>query len=636
MAQELQVRVFRRRELCYTTTLEETFQLGRQRPGEPSPFHFQQERSRLIVAPIDDKLVSRDHLQLSIQPPSGPGTLSDLTDRGGTKSGLIEVRNLSKKRSVMLDVHGKLGPEKAVVVPAPFLVSFEEFAVRVESPATNLWEVRSLEHKTLAPGTYAQADVSRLAQQSILAVSARESHDSEKLIHWLSEMLGVLQSATGSSDFLSEAVDAVDKIVGLDSISAIRLEDGEWKVVATRDKRLNSSSSDSRSPSRTILQEITEKKRTIFQVPSRSAAAASLQGIKALVASPILDEESNVIGAIYGARYSNAEQQVPEISELEATMVEVLACSAAAGIAREKQQEKAIQARVQFEQFFTPQLARELESNPRMLDGQDAVISVLFCDIVGFSAISGRIGSKLTMQWISEVMDVLSEAVLNHDGVVVDYIGDELLAMWGAPKQTDAHALQACLSAQEMMLCKSRIDELWLERVGQPIDFRIGISSGQASVGNTGSTRRLKYGPLGNTVNLASRLQSAARQFGVRQLVSEETYRLLGQAAPEGLTFRPLGTAQFVNIAAPISVFEPIWDSAEPGQNSETKVSKEQLVETFASVISLLTEAKTAEATVLLEQLIENVPDDIPTAELLNRIRNGQTTPDCIWPLEHK
>lgn len=620
MQPALQVRVYRKRELCFSADLGGSIELGRQRPGEPEPFVLTADSRRLIIAPLEEKVVSRAHLSITVS--------SSTDDDDGAK---IEIRNLSKKRSVTIDSHGKLGPEQVCEAQVPSLISFEDFAIRVQQEAKN-WESHSLLLPTRAPGAVSGEELSRLAQQSILAASGHDSYQPEQLIRWFTEMLGVLQSATGSSNFLAEAVDAVDRIVGLDSIAAVRLERGEWTVAFRRDRQ--ELETGARSPSTTILHEVAAKKHTIFHVPSQSTAVASLAGVQALVASPILDESGEVIGAIYGARYSSRQLQVPQISELEATMVEVIACSAAAGIAREHQQQKAIQARVQFEQFFTPQLARELESNPRMLDGQDADISVLFCDIVGFSSVSNRIGSRTTMQWIGDVMDILSEAVLNHDGVVVDYIGDELMAMWGAPKADTDHAHHACQAALAMMNCRESIDRLWEKRTEQSTQFRIGINSGIASVGNTGSNRRLKYGPLGNTVNLASRLQSAAKQFGVQVLVSQSTLAKATfrdsfsvEACDTQHFFRPLGTASFVNIPQPVCVHELCL-----GDDTASQAK----VEAFSRSIELVNQGDLVAAKAVIEALRDRFADDRASQLFLGRLGSPDLDPNCIWPLDRK
>ena len=619
MQTPLQIRVYRRQELIHTSMLHDQMQFGRQKPGEPEPFYYDASTGRVIVSPLDDKLVSREHLLIQLIPEFSPER--------------IEVRNLSRKRSVTIEDCGtiancgKLGPEESTQVIAPLLVSFEDIAIRVEAPVASQLELQSLRQPTLAPSIdpFEIHKATHAIQQTMIQAAATQSYSVEQLMHWLGETMEVLQSAAGASDFLTQAVSAVDRIVGLDTIAALRYTEGQWSVQTMQSTAEDPSNSHERAPSQTVLRELLERKSTVFHVPADSVAAASLVDVRALVAAPILDANENVIGAIYGARYSHQASQLPQISELEAAMVEVIACSAAAGIAREKHQQQALKARIQFEQFFTPELARELESNPQLLDGQDAEISVLFCDIVGFSAISQRIGSQLTLQWISDVMDFLSDAVLEHDGVVVDYLGDELMAMWGAPKTQPDHATKACHAAAELMQCRPAIDSIWENAIGQAIEFRIGISSGMASVGNTGSKRRLKYGPLGSTVNLASRLQNAAKQMGVWQLISAATAN--GLRAIESLKIRPLGTAAFVNMPTPIEVFE-IMENTGAGLRTQ--------IEDFSQVIEDLRHNELEHARERLDKLLLQFPNDLPARRLLDRLANNQVDPSCIWRLDTK
>lgn len=617
MNTELQIRVYRQRSLRHSMPLPGSLQIGRQRPGEPAPFHFDPQAKRLLIAALDDKLVSREHLQLEM--------VASAAAEPENRFPRVRVTNLSRKRSVQVARHGRLLPEQETLVEVPVEVTFEDFALRIEpAPDSSTWEVRSLVRPTLAPGQPSgQLDLK--TQQSILQASIADTPPADQLIHWLSEMMVVLQHAAGTEDFLDQAVDAVDRIVGLDAVLALRLEDGQWHLAASRNKPAQASRSEVHAPSRTILQHLLDKRSTVYHLPASMHGSASLQGVKALVASPILDASGEVIGALYGARFSSPQRQVPQISELEATMVEVVACSAAAGIARQQQQQEALQAKILFEQYFSPQLARELESNPGLLDANEAEISILFCDIVGFSAVSQRIGSHMTMQWISEVMEVLSLAVENNAGVVVDYIGDELMAMWGAPKPQADHAVQACLAAHELLACCDPIDREWRERTGQAINFRIGICSGRASVGNTGSIRRLKYGPLGNTVNLACRLQSAAKQFGVRLLVSATTAAAVREQ-PQ-LICRPLGTAKFVNISAPVEVFE---------LGSRKQPEHVELSSRYAHILQAWKNAEWEQARRQLREVADCYPHDGPTQRLLERLQGPGRDPACVWPLESK
>jgi class 3 adenylate cyclase len=204
-------------------------------------------------------------------------------------------------------------------------------------------------------------------------------------------------------------------------------------------------------------------------------------------------------------------------------LVEVLARGVAAGLARLEQEEAALAARAQFEQFFTPELTRQLARQPDLLKGRDAEVTILFCDIRAFSRISERLGPTQTVEWINEVIGALSDCVRAHAGVLVDYIGDELLAMWGAPEEQPDQARLACRAALDMLARVPKLNERWQPVLKEAMGLGTGINTGMARVGNTGSKHKFKYGPLGNTVNLASRVQGVTKYLKCKVLITEAT-----------------------------------------------------------------------------------------------------------------
>jgi adenylate cyclase len=443
-----------------------------------------------------------------------------------------------------------------LVVP-PVLVQFGGYAVRVDPPEGEELVLEGLPERTIPPGKAA-------APASLTRVSGSVGEAS--LLQWLETVLRVFQSAANTHDFPDQAARAAVKIVGLDAAAVLQCsEDGRWRVEALH--VLNRESGDDQqawAPSQTLLGRVRRERRTFRHVPPIGAdTPRSLQDVSALVAAPILDGQGNVIGALYGDRHSGGQSGgAPDISAFEAKLVELLASGIAAGLARIKEEQAALAARVQFEQFFTPQLAGQLEHDPHLLEGRDAEVTVLFADIRGFSRISQRLGPARTMAWIQDTMGALSDCVLAHDGVVVDYIGDELMAMWGAPAPQDDHAELACCAAREMMATLAAINARWQVELGSPVRLGIGLNSGVARVGNTGSQQKFKYGPLGDAVNVASRTQGATKYLGADCLITGSTLRAL----PAGAAVRRVARVRAVNIEQAIDLYEivcqapPDWD----------------------------------------------------------------------------
>jgi adenylate cyclase len=308
-------------------------------------------------------------------------------------------------------------------------------------------------------------------------------------------------------------------------------------------------------------------------------------------------------------------------------VMELLSSGVATGLARVEQEKAALAARVQFEQFFTPALASELAARPDLLKGRSLEVTLLFCDIRGFSRISERLGPARTVEWISDVMGVLSDCVLAHQGVLVDYIGDELIAMWGAPQEEPQHAQLACRAALDMLDRLPKLNERWQETLQGTFGFGIGINTGIAQVGNTGTERKFKYGALGNTVNLASRVQGATKYLRTSLLITGSTQAKLDHNLPT----RRLCKAAVVNIAEPVDLYE----LASQGQVVWTyfKSAYEQALDHFES-------GDFTPAIRILGNILAERPDDGPSLMLLSRavgcMFEDSAEFDPVWKLPGK
>jgi adenylate cyclase len=424
--------------------------------------------------------------------------------------------------------------------------------------------ILGLDQVTRTPGTLGGSS----GRIPSLPLSGSGALNTENVFKWLQATMDVLHSAAGSSDFFHKAAQAIVDLGGLDAGRVLLLHGNEWKVQAAH-VGADSASDSNWQPSRKVLQKVHEEKRTYYQEPGRGAIqAVSLIGVHAVVVAPILNRQGECIGALYGDRRKFSPMVLqPDFTKIQALLVELLAMGVAAGLARVEQEQAALRAQVQFEQFFSPELAKHLALQPDLLEGRDTEVSLLFCDIRAFSRISERLGPGGTVEWIRDVMETLSQCVRAHGGVLVDYIGDELIAMWGAPAPQADHAELACRAALDMLATLPGLNSRWEPVIREKMGFGIGINSGVARVGNIGSKHRFKYGPLGNTVNVASRLEGATKYLRVPLLVTEATHaKLTGQ-----IESRRLGKVKLVNIAEPIMIYElapaghPNWAALKQG-----------------------------------------------------------------------
>lgn len=195
-----------------------------------------------------------------------------------------------------------------------------------------------------------------------------------------------------------------------------------------------------------------------------------------------------------------------------------------------------------FSQYLSPELVRQLTHDPSKLKlgGERRTLSILFCDVRGFTTISEQMKDspeRLTAL-VNRLLNPLSDAVVNAGGTIDKYIGDCIMAFWNAPLDDPDHAAHAVQAALAMLTALDRLNaELAAEAAerGEPalaLKIGVGINTGDCVVGNMGSEKRFDYSALGDAVNLASRLEGQTKNYGVSILLGSETARLAGAKMP--------------------------------------------------------------------------------------------------------
>jgi adenylate cyclase len=611
MPAAVQVQVFDDQQPGCAVELDGPLELGRQGDREPGPYteHQQSGRRRLIIATLGERTVSRRHALLEPRPGGG-----------------VHLVNLSDVQPIGLPDGGELQPHGACDLPVPAVLLVGTKVVRVQAGEAAEPLLQSLHDSTLPPVVPEALSSLSAALPGTLALPGNDAA-AEALVRWLQATVAVLHSAAGSGEFFEQAAQAVVDLAGLDTGRVLILEGEVWKEVAVRTRRGRGG----RQPapvSRRVLAEVRRQKRTLWQVPAPSTeVAASLVGVTAMVAAPVLDPRGEVIGALYGDRRQGGPTLLQPISRLEALLVELVAMAVAAGLARLEHEQAAQAARVRFEQFFTPELARHLTARPELLEGRDAEVSVLACDIRGYSRISDRLGSRGTVAWVNDVLESLSECVQTHHGVLVDYVGDQLLAMWGAPVEQPEHARLACRAALDMLALVPTLSARWCEALGEAFCVGIGVNTGVACVGNVGSRRKFKYGAQGHTMNVACRVEGASKYLHAGLLVTGATHSRLGEA----FLARRLGRVRVVNIGEPVELYE----LALPGRSEWPRLQ--------AGYEAALTEFEGGnfeEAARLLGHLLGDFHGDGPALVLMERVihglLHGRTPGHPVWELPGK
>ena len=176
--------------------------------------------------------------------------------------------------------------------------------------------------------------------------------------------------------------------------------------------------------------------------------------------------------------------------------------------------------------YMSPRVVDEVLLHPDdfELGGRELDATVFFSDIKNFTGLSEKMSPKELVENLNEYFTLACDLVLTHSGMLDKYIGDAIMAVFGAPLQSDKHALNACLAAIEVQDQLKKYYSLSDRRNGPVFETRIGLNSGKMVIGNIGSLKRLDYTAIGDSVNLASRLEGVNKEFGTKIIISESTY----------------------------------------------------------------------------------------------------------------
>ncbi len=183
-----------------------------------------------------------------------------------------------------------------------------------------------------------------------------------------------------------------------------------------------------------------------------------------------------------------------------------------------------------FNRYVNPQVVEEMLAVPDkdFFKGERQVLTVLFSDIRGFTSISERTDPEILVNILNDHLGTMTDVILAHKGTVDKFVGDEVMAIFGAPLPMDNHALQAVRTALEMQAAQRELIARWAQAGGEVAPIGIGINSGEVIVGNIGCEKQTNYTAIGDSVNLASRLCGLAKSH--QTLISQATYEQLGDA----------------------------------------------------------------------------------------------------------
>jgi adenylate cyclase len=278
-----------------------------------------------------------------------------------------------------------------------------------------------------------------------------------------------------------------------------------------------------------------------------------------------------------------------------------------------------------FRQYVSSLVIEEILKDPARLKlgGQEKVITVLFSDLAGFSGYSERYAPNEMISILSEYFETMTEQVFAHQGTLKEYVGDELMAIFGAPLDQADHAQRACAAALAMRDRLQALRQEWA-RIGRPpLAARTGINSGLMLVGNIGSRYRFSYGALGDQVNLGSRLEGLNKMYGTEIILGENTARLVESS----FLLRELDMVKVVGRKQPLRIYELVG-KADDSLPEERKLCLRH----FAAGLEAYRQQLWEDAIAFFNQSLAVWPEDEPSRIIAERCRIYQVaSPPADW-----
>lgn len=270
-------------------------------------------------------------------------------------------------------------------------------------------------------------------------------------------------------------------------------------------------------------------------------------------------------------------------------------------------------------------------------DGQRRVMTVLFCDMKGFTALSEGMTPQGLVKVMNHYLSTMSGPIRSHGGIIDKYIGDAIMAYWGPPFNDDGEqARLACLAAIDMAdrgtALRTELPELLgVRSVPSDCDVRIGVATGEVLVGSIGSEFMMSYTVMGDAVNLASRLEGVNKIYGSHALVSETTMK----AAADVIEFREVDRLVVVGQTRPVTVFEII------GRKGELSPAQLALLERYSEGLAAYRTCHWDDALQAFKEALEAVPADGPSMAFVKRVDGFKTNPPAddwngSWYLDQK
>jgi adenylate cyclase len=497
---------------------------------------------------INDFGVSRHHAKVVVD--NGICYIVDLNSRNGTR-----VNNVLVTRGTLKD-----GDE----------INLGKYPIRFNKTTDDKVQIEEEKEENLFnPGTFIRpiSDIRKIIPDSIPTIQpvlATEEPIAPADLERSNQILGILIRVAQSLLTVQPLDDVLNLVMTLifDHLPAERgflmLYDeltGQLipKVVKYRSKEGDTGKI---TISQTITNKVFRDKVSILtsdaQMDPRFDGGASIifHSIRSAMCAPLWNKDD-----VTGVVFIDSSTRTGSFTPFDLDLLTALSNYAAIGIEQARLNEKIaeeMKRRSQLERYHSPAVINRImsaASTDTSIDAQELDVTVLFSDIVGFTSISEKMEPHRVALLLNDYFTEMTDIIFKYDGTLDKFIGDAIMAVFGAPLPTEDHAVRAVNSAIEM---RDRLIVINEEKLGKgKFQIRIGINSGRVVAGDIGSPKRIEYTVLGNTVNIASRLESGVAKPG-QIVIGEETY----QVVKDQFETTPLGDFNLKGLEKSITVYE--------------------------------------------------------------------------------
>jgi adenylate cyclase len=284
-----------------------------------------------------------------------------------------------------------------------------------------------------------------------------------------------------------------------------------------------------------------------------------------------------------------------------------------------------------FQQYVSPEVIRRLLNDPERVKPRKTEVTVLFSDIRGFTTISESLDAQTLAGLLNGYLTEMTRIIFHHRGTLDKYIGDAVMAIWGAPFDEPNHAERCCLGAVSMLARLAELQAQWRAQGSPVLEIGIGINTGIASVGNMGSSLRYGYTAMGDAVNLAARLEGLNKEYHTQILISEFTRRALRD---DQFLFREIDFIRVKGKLQPVTIYEILGPDAKENGGAE-------LVAQFGAAREAYKHRDWRSAQAGWAAILERWPDDGPSRVFLTRCEEyiAEEPPgewDGVYAMKHK